>query len=87
MYQPDISRIADQNPYPHKKIKTNNPLQSEDQENRHGKCVFSLCLLPSVVTFSASLSFPQVACQANLTGSVRTGWCHHDGAMQRCGSS
>lgn len=45
-------------------------------------CVFSACLLPSVVTFSVSLSFPHVACQENLTGSVWTGWCHHDGAMQ-----
>lgn len=67
-YQPDISRIADQNPCSCKKIKTNNPPNWRSSKQAWEMCVFSLLLL-SVVTFSVSLSFPHAACQANLTGS------------------
>lgn len=61
---------------------TNNHPKLKISKQEWEMCVFSACLLPSVVTFSVTLSFPHVARQENLTGSAWTGWCHHDGAMQ-----
>lgn len=84
-YQPNSSRIPDQNPCFCKKIQTNKQTTTPNWRSSKQEwevCVFSACLLPSVVTFSVSLSFPHVARQENLTGSAWTGWCHLDDAMQ-----